>query len=48
LDANLVKDENKQAYRFIEKALQKGPILKAAPNENTQETRSGTYSSSQP
>ena len=27
-----MKDENKQAYRFIEKALQKGPSLEAAPN----------------
>jgi len=27
-----VKDENKQAYRFTEKALEKGPSLEAAPN----------------
>jgi len=27
-----VKNENKQAYRFIEKALRKGPSLEAAPN----------------
>ena len=29
---SLVKDENKQAYRFIEKALCKGLSLEAAPN----------------
>lgn len=27
-----MRDENKQAYRFIEKALSKGPSLEAAPN----------------
>jgi len=27
-----VRDEDKQAYRFIEKALSKGPSLEAAPN----------------
>ena len=27
-----MKDENKQAYRFIEKALGKGPSLEAASN----------------
>lgn len=34
-----MKDENKQAYSFTEKALQKGPSIKAPPQRRTRRGR---------